>query len=111
MVTGGGQGMNSVRETIEWSYKDLKTQWKFMDYKHCLQLRKQPLAKIVFTCLLLKNVHCTMYGNQQAGYFDMKPPLFEDWISQGARAHPIPSDSMFHPNYVLVGEENNLNEE
>lgn len=27
--TGGGRGMASVRESIEWSYKDLKMQWKY----------------------------------------------------------------------------------
>jgi hypothetical protein len=32
IVTGGGRGMSSVRETIEWDYKDLKTYWKYLDY-------------------------------------------------------------------------------
>lgn len=32
LVTGGGRGM-SVRESIEWSYKDVKTLWKYCDYK------------------------------------------------------------------------------
>jgi hypothetical protein len=31
MVTGGGRGLASVRETIEWEYKDLKTYWSAQD--------------------------------------------------------------------------------
>ena len=26
--TGGGQGMSSVRETVEWTYANLKVHWK-----------------------------------------------------------------------------------
>ena len=40
LLTGGGRGMSSVREPIEWDYKDVKSQWKYLDYKHA------PLAKI-----------------------------------------------------------------
>jgi len=53
LVTGGGRGMSSVRECIEWDYQDLKTQWKYMNYKHVLKLRNQLVGKIVFVCMLL----------------------------------------------------------
>ena len=46
MITGHGKGMSSVRETIEWDYKDLKGLWKCTDYKNGLKMRKQPIAKI-----------------------------------------------------------------
>jgi hypothetical protein len=57
-----GRGMSSVREPIEWSYKDIKTLWKYCDYKHALKLRKQPVAKIVFVCMLLRNVLVALHG-------------------------------------------------
>ncbi len=57
LVTGGGKGMSAVRESIEWSYKDFKTYWKHCDYRHCLQLRKQSLAKIFFVCRMLRKTH------------------------------------------------------
>lgn len=67
-----------------------------MDYRHCLQLQKQPLAKIVFTAILLSNAHCMMYGSEAVEYFLYPPPSFEDWIGQGPHAHPIPDDIFFN---------------
>jgi hypothetical protein len=69
------------------------------DYKHCLQMRKQPLAKIFFVSLLLRNAHNTMNGSQTSAYFNMSPPTFEEWVSQGPRAKPLPTKSIFSPNY------------
>jgi hypothetical protein len=40
LTTGGGRGMSSARESIEWRYRDVKQYWKYCDYKHSLQLRK-----------------------------------------------------------------------
>jgi len=93
LVTGGGRGMSSVRECIEWDYQHLKTQWKYMDYKHVLKLRNQPVGKIVFVCMLLRNAHCSMNASQTSEYFSLKPPSFEDWVSAGPRAYPIPEDN------------------
>jgi len=101
IVTGEGlRGLASVREPIEWEYKDLKVLWKYCDYKKALQLRKQPLAKIFFVCMLLRNAHCCMNGSQCSVFFGMPPPSFEEWTSQGPRAHPIPDNSIFSPNFV-----------
>eukprot|EP01036_Dinobryon_divergens_P054056 gene54056-72244_t len=69
LATGGGRGMSSVRESVEWGYKDLKTIWK--------------------------NIHTTFYACQTAAHFVLQPPAFEDYISQGPKAHPIPNDVIF----------------
>ena len=100
LATGGGRGMASVRESIEWTYKDLKTLWKYMDYRHVLQLRKQPIAKIFFVCMLLRNALVTMHGSQSVEYFVCLPPSFEEWCSQGPSAHPLPSNNIWSPQYV-----------
>ena len=92
LVSGAGKGMAAVREAIEWSYKDLKTIWKYCDYRHILKLRNQPVGKIVFVCMLLRNAHVTMNGNQAGEYFICHPPTFEHWVSQGPQAHPLPPD-------------------
>jgi hypothetical protein len=98
--SGGGKGMASVRETIEWSYKDIKSQWKYCDYKTVLELRRQPVAKIFFVCLLLRNAYVTLNASQISEYMNMAPPSLEVWLSQGPRAHDIPTDSIFHPDFV-----------
>ena len=90
--TGGGKGIAAIREPIEWNYKDLKMLWKYLDYRHVLKLRKQPVAKFVFVCMLFRNAHCTLYGSQTAEYFNLPAPTFDEWLSQGPNAQPIPSD-------------------
>jgi len=95
-----GRGMSSVRETIEWSYKDVKVLWKYCDYKHILQMRRQPVAKIFFVCLLLRNVIVTLHGSQASDYLNMIPPTLEEWTSQGPCAQPIPDDNIFSPNFI-----------
>ena len=92
IVSGGGKGMAAVRETIEWSYKDLKTTWKYCDYKHALKIRNQPLGKIFFVCMLLRNAHVTLNGNQTCDYFICHPPNLEHWLSQGPKARPLPAE-------------------
>ena len=92
--------MAACRETIEWSYKDLKTIWKYCDYKHVLKIYGQPVGKIVFVCMLLRNAHITIRASQVSEYFNMLPPTLEEWLSQGPRAHPIPVDSIFSPEYA-----------
>ena len=100
LATGGGRGMSSVRETIEWGcYKDLKSTWKVCEWKICLKLKNQPVAKIMFTCFLLKNILTTFYSCQTAEHFILQPPTFEDYIAQGPRARPIPPDIIFANNH------------
>lgn len=94
-----GRGMSSVRETVEWSYKDVKGMWKYLDYRHVMKLRQQPVAKIMFVCMLLRNAYVTMNACQTAEYLDILPPTLEQWLSQGLRAHPLPSNCVFSDDY------------
>jgi hypothetical protein len=77
--TGGGRGMASVRETVEWTFKDDKGLWKYLDYKHVLKLHNQPVAKIMFVCMLLRNAYVTMNGSQVSEYLISLPQSFEHW--------------------------------
>jgi len=95
IVTGGGRGLAAIREPIEWNYKDLKTLWKYLDYRHVLKLRNQPVGKFVFVCMLLRNAHVTMYGSQTSEYFNVRAPTFEHWVHQGPNAKPIPDDILW----------------
>ena len=60
-----------------------------------MKLKNQPIAKMMFVCFLLKNILTTFYGCQTAEHFIIQPPSFEDYISQGPQAHPIPPDIIF----------------
>ena len=108
---GGGRGMASVRESAEWSYKDLKGQWKYCDYNHVLQLTKQPVFKIVFVCILLRNAYVSMHGSQATEYFVDLPPSFEEWVEQGPHARPLPPTSIFSPDYVPPSDDEDEDED
>ena len=95
-----GRGMSSVRESAEHSYCQGKDLWKYTDYKHVLQLYKQPIAKIIFVTLLLRNAYVTMNASQISEYFLMAPPTLADWTFHGPKARPLPSNCIFSPNYV-----------
>ncbi len=97
---GGGRGMASVREIIEWPYKDEKGPWKYIDYKHVLKLNQQPIGKIVFICMLLRNAHVCLNGCQGGEYLDMLPSTLEEWTSQGSCAHPFPNTCIWSPTYI-----------
>lgn len=47
------------------------------DYKEGLKIRKQPVAKIMFICLLLRNAYVTMNSGQAGLYMSMLPPTLE----------------------------------
>ena len=100
-----GRGFSSVREIIEWSYKEVKSLWKYCDYKHVLQLRNQPVAKIFFVCLLLRNVYVTIHGSQVGTYMDMMPPTLEEWTEQGQQARPLPNNNIWSPDFVGLHED------
>ena len=110
-LTGGGRGMSSVRESVEWEYKDVKSQWKYLDYKHALKIKNQPLAKIVIVCMLLRNALNTMYGSQTSVYFNLLPPQFEEWVSQGIQGRPIPADSLFNPLYHTINRDDDSDDD
>ncbi|KAG2825564.1 hypothetical protein PC112_g9643 [Phytophthora cactorum] len=41
--------MSSVRESVEWKFGGLKTQFAFVDYKKSLKIRLSPVGKLVST--------------------------------------------------------------
>jgi hypothetical protein len=103
IVTAISKGMAAVREPIEWDYKDLKSVWKICHAYKELKLRQQPIGKMTFLCLLLRNAHCALNGNQTSAYFNCPPPTLEEWVSQGPRAHPLPKTCLWSPQYEPMG--------
>ena len=71
-----------------------------MDYRHVLQLRGQPISKIFFNCMLLRNAYVTMHGSQSVEFFVCLPPTFEEWVEQGPSARPMPTNCIFSTDYV-----------
>ncbi len=65
----GGLGMASVRESIEHTYGQLKSLFAYCDYANNLKLMGQPVAKIFFVAMLLRNAHVFLFSlNDQVNY-------------------------------------------
>lgn len=74
--------MAKTRTCVEWSFGKIVSLWVFIDYKRNLQLLKlrKDLGKIVGISVLLTNCHTCLYGSQTSLYFEMLPPLLEDYL-------------------------------
>lgn len=77
--------LSSCREVIEWDYGDVGKYWAFVDYKKTLKLRQMMIGRVYFVAMLLRNAYVTMNGCNTSTFYELMPPDFEDWTSQGMR--------------------------
>lgn len=73
--------MSNVRETVEWGFKDIITQFAFLDFKKNLKLYLQPVGKCYLVGALLTNCQTCVYGNETSIYFDMEPPSLAEYLA------------------------------
>ena len=73
--------MSSVRETVEWSFRDIITSWAFCDFKKNAKILLQPVAKYYIVASLLTNCRTCLYGNQTSRYFSVQPPNIEQYLT------------------------------
>ena len=76
-----------------------------------LKLRNQPVAKIMFVCMLLRNAYVTMNGSQVSEYLISLPPSFEHWVSQGPSARTIPNNSIFSNDCIYDSDDDSSEDE
>ena len=82
------RAMSQVRETVEWSYHLVVTQWAYVDVKSRLKIKQQPVGRIYFVAALLQNMHTCLYGNQIFTYFGeafpaLTIPSLETYLQAG----------------------------
>ena len=61
--------MSAVRESVEWVFGKLLTQFAFLDFRENLKILPQPVAKIYLTGTILTNCHTWLYNSQIGDYF------------------------------------------
>ena len=61
--------MSRVRESVEWMFKEITTQWSFLDFKQSMRIFKSPIAKFYVIGAFLTNLRCCCYGSQTILYF------------------------------------------
>lgn len=75
--------MSSVRESVEWSYKDLKQMWTSQDYKRMLKVRKARVSLMYIGAALLWNFKvCLQHGGEVQSYFCCPPPSLSRYLEQ-----------------------------
>lgn len=87
-VPGGTHyAYNSVRECIEWDWRDIKHYWARSSARAWLQIRKKPTSVCddMMCTVIFANLYTTVYGNQTSRYFNLLPPTLEEYTSQGPR--------------------------
>jgi nuclease HARBI1 len=61
--------MSKVREVVEWLFKEIITQWSFLDFKPSMKIFLFPVGKYFVIAGFLTNLRTCCYGSQTASYF------------------------------------------
>jgi hypothetical protein len=73
--------MSKVRESVEWGFKLIITNWAFLDFEKNLKVFLSPVAKMYSVGALLTNfLTCMQRGNQISDYFQVTPPTIAQLI-------------------------------
>ena len=73
--------MSSVRESVEWGFKDVISQFCFLDFKIAQKVFLIPTAQYYMVGAFLHNLRSCFYGNETACYFDAVPMSIDAYLS------------------------------
>jgi hypothetical protein len=63
------KAMSSVRQIVEWGFKEIVAQWKFLNNKEEMKVFKIPVAQFYICGAFLTNLRNCYYGGQISQYF------------------------------------------
>ena len=72
--------MSEVRVAVEWLFGEIKTFFKFVDFKSQQKIGLSAVGKVYVVCALLQNARACMYGNKVSEYFDIEPPTLQEYF-------------------------------
>lgn len=73
--------MSAVRQSVEWGFQKVCTDFAFCDYHKNQKLMLQGISNMYKVCILLSNCHTCLYGSQTGSYFNLEPPLLEEYLA------------------------------
>lgn len=73
--------MSPVRESVEWGFEYIITNFAFVDFRKNQKLFLQPIGQYYKVATLLSNCKTCLYGNQISDYFRCDPPNLENYIN------------------------------
>jgi len=62
--------MSKVRECVEWGFKEIITQWAYLDFKASMKIFEVPVAQYYVVAAFFTNIRNCIYGSQTMEYFD-----------------------------------------
>lgn len=63
--------MSSVRQCVEWGFKEVSSLWPLVDLKRQMKIFKIPVAKYYIASVFFTNCHCCFHGNETSKYFNI----------------------------------------
>ena len=72
--------MSRCRVGVEWSFKEITSYFKFIDFKKNQKLGLQAVGLQYRACALLQNMRTCLYGSQSSEFFDFPPPALEEYL-------------------------------
>ena len=74
------KAISSVRQSVEWEFGKIISLFAFLDFCKNLKLYLQPVGKLYVIGALLKNCHTCLYESQTSEFFNLSPPLLENYL-------------------------------
>ena len=74
------KAMSSVRISVEWLFEEILTYFAFLDFRKNLKIGLSAIGKMYIVCALLTNARSCLYKSQTSTFFDVDPPLLEDYF-------------------------------
>ncbi|XP_055349413.1 LOW QUALITY PROTEIN: uncharacterized protein LOC129596212 [Paramacrobiotus metropolitanus] len=72
--------MKTVRESVEWGFKEVVAKFAFVDFKKQMALLQKPINKMFIVAVLLTNCINCMYPNEASQFFDTEPPTLQEYL-------------------------------
>lgn len=72
--------MSEVRVSVEWLFGDIINSFKLLDYKKKLKIELSSVGKMYVVCALLRNAVTWLYKNQTSLFFELDPPIREEYF-------------------------------
>lgn len=73
--------MSKLRVTAEWGFSKILQLFPFVDFKKNLKIYKQEVGNFYKVAVILTNCHTCLYGSQVGSYFEIEPPLLEEYLA------------------------------
>lgn len=72
--------MKVLRVSVEWGFQKVVGLFAFVDFKKNQKLLVSDLETFYKCAVFLTNCHTCLYGSQTAQYFNIMPPILEEYI-------------------------------